>query len=360
MISLFKSHTHAGDGNTALLADYYSPKNAVVNGAFSVWQRGTSFAAVPSGVYTADKWSLSKASTAAVTISQQSISNAIGIISPYYLNVAVTTADATVSSTDNVILVHTMEGYEFRPLTNGIAMSFWVKAHRTGVYCVSLVNGGADRSYIFEYTIAVADVWQYVTAVIPTPPITGTWNYTTGKGLYIQFVIMAGSAYNTTANAWNTGNFVSTSNQVNGVGATTDVFSLAMVNMIPGSIPQPLIIPPYALELIRCERYCYKVAPGASGTYGPAFSDSTTTSQGFLMLPTTMLSTPTATFSAASTFWHYQLGSVYTPTGINVAAARPDQVRINMTGMAGLTNGSSGLFMDGGAATSSILLEANP
>jgi hypothetical protein len=78
-----------------------------------------------------------------------------------------------------------------------------------------------------------------------------------------------GSTYQSTAGSWQTGNFMSTSNQVNGVGATSDTLSLALMNLVPGAIAYPLNPYPYEQEFARCQRY-YEVH-GAARRIGRGF-----------------------------------------------------------------------------------------
>ena len=53
-------------------------KNLFINGNFNVWQRGTSFTAVGSNKYTADRWSIGKASTSVINVSKVSNSTFFG------------------------------------------------------------------------------------------------------------------------------------------------------------------------------------------------------------------------------------------------------------------------------------------
>jgi hypothetical protein len=240
-------------------APYY---NTLPNGDFVVWQRGTTFTSPANGALAADMWHWQDnvAGVGRVTITRDTSVPAVAtnaINTPYSLKIAVTTADTSIAAGELYGPYAIIEGYDYRALTNGFTTSFWVKAHRTGTYCVAFSNKG-DRTYVGEYTINSADTWEYKTIVVPTPPTAGTWGYTNDQGLLVSFTMAVGTTYQTTAGAWQTNLFYGTSNQVNGVAATTDTLSLALVNIVPGSVAVPLYPRPYTEQLARCQRYyCY-------------------------------------------------------------------------------------------------------
>lgn len=257
MISLFANHKHTGSDSTLVLPNYYAP-NAYPNGGFEVWQRGTSFAAITDGTYFADRWVWNQSGTGVLTVAQDTSVPAISanaISTPWSAKATVTTADTSIAAGDLYAFYSVIEGYDYRALSNGFSASWWAKAHRTGTYCVSFYNKAFNRSYIVEYTIAVADTWQYFTAVVPAP--TGVWTLDNQRGMYCEFSIAAGTTWTTgaTANTWLSSGLLATSNQINGVAATTDTFSLWGLNVVPGTIPQPYQPMPYELGLDRCQRY---------------------------------------------------------------------------------------------------------
>ena len=280
----------------------------IINGAFQVWQRGTSFPAVVSGTYTADRFGYGAIGAMIHTISRSTDVPTVAqadVLAPYSYLVDCTTVDSSIAAGDFTYIYHVIEGYNFLGLAQrAITLSFWVKATKTGVYCVSLRNSGADRSYIAEYTVSVTNTWEFKTVTITASPTAGTWNYTTGAGLLIGWALAAGSTFHTTAGAWQTGSFLSTANQVNACDSTSNDFRLALVKVEPGSADTPFVMPDFQQELARCQRYYHKSydladAPGTvtnNGVIAYVSGSSTFGEYGpNVTYPTRMRAIPTAT-----------------------------------------------------------------
>jgi hypothetical protein len=130
---------------------------------------------------------------------------------------------------------------------------------------VAFRNSGADRCYVAEYTQAVTNTWEFTSITVTASPSAGTWDYTNGAGIAIAFSAACGATFQTTANAWNVGNFFATANQVNGVDNNANFFKLALVQIMPGSQAQPFQLRTEAEELALCQRYyCKSFAVGTA------------------------------------------------------------------------------------------------
>lgn len=240
-------------------------KNAIIGGDFSTnpWQRGTSFAAIAHATYSADRWEYAKVTTgAAHTITKAADAPTVaqaGRLSTHCLMVDCTTADVVVAAGDLVAIRQNIEGYNWIPLAQRtITLSFWHKHTKTGIYCVALNNGGGDRSYVAEYVQDTTDTWEKATVTFTASPSAGTWDYTTGIGARLYFTMMAGSTYQTTADAWQTGLFIATANQVNACDDTANNFKIALVQLEAGSVATEFEARSYQQELALCQRYTQK------------------------------------------------------------------------------------------------------
>ena len=245
------------------LSELFSNKNAIINGDFKIWQRGISFPSVVDSTYAADRFIYGKLNTTAVHDISRSTDvptfAQAGRLFNYSMLVDCQTADTSVGSTEVVSFGQVIEGYNFLPLAQkAMNLSFWVKATKIGTYCVNLRNGGEDRSYVAEFTINASNTWEYKTITIAASPSAGTWNYTNGSGLILSFVLMAGSNYQTTANAWQTGNFIATENQVNACDSTSNNFQLCGIQLESGSVATPFENRTIQEELALCQRYFEK------------------------------------------------------------------------------------------------------
>lgn len=236
-------------------------KNVIINGSMNIWQRGTIFA-IPAGsnAYTADRWNYGQNVTPAeVTISRDTdIPTAAELERGvnYSLKIDCTTADTNIAAGDVVKIEYLPEGYDFKRFVGKVAtLSFWVKSNKTGVYGVSFKNSGSDRSYVETITINSANTWEKKTVTLTFNYSGGTWNYTNGKGLTISIVLMCGANRHTTSGSWQNGNYDTTSDQVNFMDSTKNVFWLTGVQLELGSEATEFEYRTISEELSLCERY---------------------------------------------------------------------------------------------------------
>jgi hypothetical protein len=271
-------------------------RNKIINGKMEIAQRGTSFAAAVTGAYTVDRWSYNGvAGTSVSTVSQQADAPADTEFQNS-LRVAVTTADTSIAAGEGIWLTQPIEGFNVRDLIGRtFTLSFRVRSSKTGVHCVALRNSGTDRSYVAEYTVSAANTWETKTITVPGGLLTaGTWNWTNGVGVFLTFALAAGSTVQTTAGAWQTGNFLATSSQVNCLDTIGNIFAITGVQLEVGAVVTPFEHRPYGAELALCQRYAHVVANSSVMTnWGTAAN--TTTVLANLQHPVVMRGAPTFT-----------------------------------------------------------------
>lgn len=221
-------------------------RNVIWNGNFDIWQSGTSFASAADSTHVADGWTYYKVGAMVHTVSQSTDVPTVaqcGGVTNYSILVDCTTVDSSIAAGDYAQLVFSqLEGADFAVnlAQRDMTLHFWVKHTKTGVYCVRLANSVGDRSYVAEYTINAADTWEWKVINIPASPSAGTWDYGAGRGLWVSFPLACGSTYQTTAGAWQTGNYIATANQVNACDSTSNNFRIARVKLETGKIATPL------------------------------------------------------------------------------------------------------------------------
>lgn len=227
-------------------------RNKIINGDMAVAVRGSSFPAATG--YTVDRWIFTKDGATVVTVSKQAGDLAVTSFNSS-LRAAVTTADAAIAAGEYATLSQKVEGQNAVSLIGGpIVLSFWVRSAKTGTHCVALRNSGLDRSYVGEYTVSVANTFEYKSVVV-TPGLitTGTWDFSTGVGVEVDFVLAAGTSRHTTAGSWQTGGFIATANQVNVLDTVGNIFEITGVQLERGDKPTPF--ERRMNEDVLCKRY---------------------------------------------------------------------------------------------------------
>ena len=227
--------------------------NDIVNGNFVIAQAGTSFPAPANITYDLDGWlNANNATTAVFTVAQVAGSTAGRLAR----QVTITTADATVTASKYVSDITRIEGYNIEKYVGStFTVSFRAKVPVAGIHCVALRNGTGDRSYIAEINFPAANVVQNCSfTVVGGLPTAGTWNYTNSSGLEFWFQHMVGSTFQTTPNAWQTGSFLGTANQVNDCATVGNAWAMEKVTINLGTVAAVSEIS-VEQETVRCQRY---------------------------------------------------------------------------------------------------------
>lgn len=247
-----------------------SRTNAIRNGAFNFWQRGTSLSGLGSvEIYLADAWQSAGPGGQVYSVDRSTdvpTLGGAGRLFNYSAKITCTTADASMGANEWTFLRNVIEGFDWIALAQrACTISFWVKSSVTGTYCVGFDNSGLDRALVLEYTINSANTWEYKTLSISASPAAGSWNYTTGAGLYVYFALSAGAnAQTSPAGTWNTiatSARFATSNQVNFVGTLNAEFYLTGVQIQQGTIATEFEYRLYYDEYVQMQRYYEKSFP---------------------------------------------------------------------------------------------------
>lgn len=261
------------------------------------WQRGTTFVSVSTGDYSADRMVYTKTGSMVHDINKQSDAPTFGeanIFVENSLKLTITTSQPVLGVNDFSAIGTRIEGYDFKPFAQTqFTLGFWVKSDVTGIYCVSFRNAGKNRSFVSEYTINLADTWEFKEITVDASPVAGTWDYTNGIGLELTFCLGAGANLQTTADAWNTGDFIATANQVNNSASGSNNFIVNLIHLNKGAAAVEFIDVPLPLKLPFYQRYFEKsynlnVNPAAITDSGT----STAQENGYAAYRTSKRSTP--------------------------------------------------------------------
>lgn len=238
--------------------------NLILNGDFEVNQGGAAsfnFTANLS-VYTVDQWIGVKTGSGAFTLAQSTdvptVSDVGGYPGARSFRVQITTPQTTFPAADCSQIQTRIEGYRFRSIVGKpFTVSFWVKANKPGIYCMSVRGGDPIRSYVAEYTINQSNVWERKVVSIPAAPTSsGNWNYDIGMALIVEWTLASGSTFRTaTPNSWISGSFILTANAVNVLDTVGNTFQLALVKLEPGITATPFKHLDFESSLGLCRRY---------------------------------------------------------------------------------------------------------
>jgi len=300
--------------------------NSIIGGEFgqNPWQRGTAFNSVASASYTADRFQYNKNGTMVHNISKDSnvptaeISSSFQSMASMLIDCA--TAQATLGAADYCAINYKIEGYDLQVIRNyEFYLGFYVYSNRVGTYCVSIRNAGNNQTYLLEYEVTAPNVWEWKDLLISKSPTAGTWDYTSGIGLNIAWVLGAGSNFRdltNTADTWLAANYLCTDNQENLCDSSLNRLWIDNVSIFRyggGSALKDNTSSNYMETLKECQRYYEKsynpsTAPGANTTVGicstPAASGARTNIMSLekrLIIPKRI--TPTMT-------WYAQDGTI--------------------------------------------------
>jgi hypothetical protein len=291
----------AADARVNLGVDNYGMlKNRIINGAMVIDQRNAGASVTPTvGTYTLDRWQaiLTQASKYSLQQNAGAVTPPVGFTN--YLGVTSLSAYSVVAS-DVFALRQVIEGFNVADLNWGTAnaatvtLSFWVRSSLTGTFGGALSNSAQNRSYAFSYTINSANTWEQKSITI-AGDTTGTWLTTNGIGIDVRLGIGVGSTFSGTAGSWSGSNLWSSTGATSVVGTSGATFYITGVQLEVGTQATSFEYRQYGTELALCQRYYYRITPGAANApFGNGLSSSSTTGRGLIDFPTTMRAAPSA------------------------------------------------------------------
>ena len=321
--------------------NFAAGKNAVINGDFNIWQRGTTFTNPSAGTFTCDRYSWDSVSmTGSITRQAFTAGTApvAGYEGTYFARLDIT------SGTQYGELVQKIENGR----TNAgqtVTASFWAKLNSgASGWQVNVVQnfgtGGSPSSAVLagQTSFTPTASWQRFTFTVAVPSVAGK-TFGTNNNSYLAMTIQKTS---TTASQLDTWGW-----QLE-VGNTATAFQTA-TGTLQG-------------ELAACQRYYYRQsADGAYSNFGSGTAFSTTQAYIYVVPPVTMRVLPTAIdynqlagqASPASAI------SAITALTINNAASSRFQTTLTATVTAAtFTNGSPGDLLSGNSVSGFVGLSA--
>jgi hypothetical protein len=325
-------------------------KNLIINGKFSIFQRGTGATTVNGNdVFAADRFKGWANGGGTYTVEQST--DVPNNEFEYSAKLTNTGVDSSVAAGDNYRWATDIEGYNVSHLGYGhsdakaVTLSFWVKSSLAGTYCGALYSTTASRHYIYEYTISSANTWEKKTITVSSGDTTGSWNKTNGNGLRVYWGFGSGSNYQGTAGAWTAGEKWETSNQAAWIGSASATFFITGVSLEIGDVATPFQHESFAETLQKCQRY-YTTSGFNGGTpYGGGgiamYAFSVSEAGGTVTFPTTMRAGPTIRTKDADG----NIGGIHRAAAANVTSGVSVQwagnAESNKIGFSGLTKSNA-------------------
>ena len=329
--------TPVANGGTALTSGFKNgtdprplSKPIIINGNMAVAQRSTSVTSQNSAGYkTVDRMYANIDSAGSYTVIQESLTSGNAYDNGFRkaFRLDCTTADASLSSDDNLILFYFLEGQDLQMIKKGtsnaekLTLSFWVKSNKTGTAQVNLVDNDNSRICGASYTISSANTWEQK-VVNYAADTTGAFDNDNAKSLTIEWFLDSGSTYSGGAvpTAWET---TSNSDRDQGnldiAGSTDNDFAITGVQLEVGEFSSTTL-PPFQHESFdenkkRCARYYYKVAEqGADGltnqTIGMGYYKSTSQWRILCYLPVRPRTNPSLDSTSGTNYYINDLSGI--------------------------------------------------
>ena len=315
--------TLVADSSTATGLRYTAgtvQSNPVLNSAFQVWQRGTSFANAGASIYTADRW-VSYTNTAS-TVTRQVTNDTTNLPNIQYCAQVQRTASSTSVATQ--ALLQSFESINSIPYAGKtITFSFYARAGANFSAASSALNyylvtgTGTDQNIAGAYTGALYPINT-------TATLTTTWQ---------RFTATATLSTSLTELA-----FYFSSTPVGTAGAN-DWYQVTGVQIDIGSVALPFRTYAGTIqgELAACQRYYYR-SYGSSvyNGWGMGIGCSNILVAIYVNLPVTMRAIPTVLDS--STLAAYDTGTVFAITSPTINAGESGQ---DMVTILGTTSGTT-------------------
>ena len=325
-------------------------RNLIINGAMQVAQRSSGPITVSDssneGYSTLDRWFLNfNASPGGALDFSQSTDAPDGFANS--IKLACSTADASHTGTEQILLVQYIEAQNLQQLAYGssnaksITISWYMKAvNFSGPISLALetVDGTAEY-YVVSKTPTSS--WARYSVTIPGSS-SATINNDTGSGLRVNFVV-AGSSSGTYAaaadsTAWSTTRADYRNDIGNLVSSTSNDFYITGVQLELGSTATPFEHRSYGDELARCQRYFYS---NVETFLGKPPASSTTQVATVIQYPVEMRANPAFSSSGTPKADPY-IGASITASSSSIAFFNTSKLTaaIQFSNFSGLTNSS--------------------
>lgn len=262
--------------------------NFIINSTMELSQEnGSTVITLVNGTpkYIVDQWRCQYGNAAAVMLAAQATSTGLaGMQTQYIMGMTSSTAMGAIAAGDFARIYQDLEGMRFEraqfgtALAQPVTISFWAYTTIAGTFSVSLRNGANNRSYVTNLS-SVGQTWQYFTVTVPGDT-AGTWAKDNTAGCEVCFTFACGATFQTTAGAWQAGNYLATASITNFFASNSNAVYITGVVMTLGTVAPPQATQGYMYrsadqELALCKRYYESILSGGNLFCGNTVSGTT-------------------------------------------------------------------------------------
>ena len=320
--------------------NFAAGKNKFINGAFDIWQRGTSLGpTVSMNAYVADRWYIT-ASGETVTYSQQTFTPGSAPVTGYesqYFARALVSSSAGASNRAQFL----QRVEDVRTLADQtVTISYWAKADAAKSVSLELQqsfgSGGSAAVNTFIAKQALTTSWVRYSHTFAVPSVSGK---TIGSGSFadFRFWLSAGSDFNS---------------RTSSLGQQNITFDVWGIQLEAGNVATAFQTATGKLqgELAACQRYYYVAADATTLPIGLTSQYSATLAIGLVNFPVTMRTAPTLALVTGTSYYQLvQNGATTNYNSFSIQQTSKNATRFDVTTV-GLTAGHSGYFITNNAA----------
>jgi hypothetical protein len=259
---------YTGSAWADLITPPSTSDNAIINGAFDIWQRGTTLSA---GGFLADRWFFDS-DASVVSQSRQTFTPGsapvAGYEAAYYLNFTKNGSGSYGGVYQKIEDVRTFAG-------QSATVSFWAKANNattmTSRVSQEFGSGGSSTVNLTDQTVSLTTSWQRFTLTYSFGALTGK---TIGTSSFVKWLFFSAGSGAANVDLWGV-QFET--------GTTATVFKRNGANI--------------GEELASCQRYYFRANANATGAYAiiaTGQAQATNTMYTSVQFPVVMRTTPSA------------------------------------------------------------------
>jgi hypothetical protein len=290
--------------------------NPVLNSAFQVWQRGTSFslAANTGQTYTADRWLTYTNANQACTISRQATGDTTNLPNiQYALRYQRNSGQTGTSAQYLCQMIESMNSVPYAGKT--VTFSFYARAGANyssasnALYLYLQSGTGTDQNYFAGYT-------GNATAATGTATLTTTWQRFTYTG-----TVASNASELAILFSWAS----------SGTAGAADYFEVTGIQMDIGSVALPFRTYAGTIqgELAACQRYYWRLLCDAD--FGAGVAASNTVNILSMSLPVTMRIKPVTFDSNALQLYSLAAGGYYSGGAFTLYTSTPNTAEVRYT-----------------------------